>query len=844
MFRVSVILPLDRRDELLDRILNEHVSEVENDLETVGSSPETARDADSSGEFEGWALGRYLVDRRLICLEQGFIEHVNEYTMCPEQAASSPSVVVFWDGPDKLDDSLLSWWAACDMLIVHRSIREEFMEALEEAPENKDRLVVGFGDEGPSTRESREAWWIKTDRQASFLEQIDGAIRCCCIGLDEIDSGLPAGVQKVKPYASSLHDILKEKPHHIVLVDDKKGELDKLQKALQDFTYDDGRPFFIHFIHMEGGIGGLADKVAELFFRYSHCDSFTVLLDSFYGKNNQQQIDEQLVELEERYPWFGIVVFTDKDDCTEDTICNFHPIGVAYDYKPWGDKGTLEDFLGEFKKVLEVGMLKIAAARKMKMFEEVISEECSDYVIENNHGREDDRIVAEHIDRIIKHREDAHPKLIKLLNEAQEYNTDKKNYLMPEDDDSLEITALKIKELTTRKSKNYSKKIRSIFGFPEGEGIHLYKCIYDMIKEKVDESQLFLHYDKLKEIWKKKTGLDYDNCKKRWTEGFLESGVIGCTKKLNDSNSEEEIIGHSQLMMDLKGKIDTVAKTNSTVLVTGESGTGKELVAKALHKKSSRSNNRWKAINCAALLENLMEPELFGYQKGSHSTAEADKEGIFQFADKGTLFLDEIGELPLPMQAKLLRVLDEQVVQPLGSTADIKVDVRVVAGTNRDLLGEVEEKRFRLDLYHRLKVVSLHVPPLRERNEDIPELVRYFLRQYNKKFNKNVKPPTRKDMAILTSHTWPGNVRELKNYVENEVNLRSGGTHMVLPTSLSRNGYGGEGRLERLTKRVIEDCFQQENGSEERVANRLKIRKNMLKGIMKKFKIDPKPLSH
>jgi DNA-binding NtrC family response regulator len=247
------------------------------------------------------------------------------------------------------------------------------------------------------------------------------------------------------------------------------------------------------------------------------------------------------------------------------------------------------------------------------------------------------------------------------------------------------------------------------------------------------------------------------------------------------------IVGESQQIRAVKTLIERVAPSDSTVLVTGESGTGKELVAAALHEGSRRAQKPLIKVNCAAIPGALMESELFGHERGAFTGAVASKPGRFELADGGTLFLDEVGELPLPMQAKLLRAIQEGEFERVGGVRTLKVDVRLVAASNRDLAREVEQGAFRGDLYYRLNVVPIEIPPLRMRPDDIPSLVRHFLDKYNRKHKKNVALVTADAMSCLMTHTWPGNVRELENLMERLILL--GGPDEItrddLPESVS-----------------------------------------------------------
>ena len=247
-------------------------------------------------------------------------------------------------------------------------------------------------------------------------------------------------------------------------------------------------------------------------------------------------------------------------------------------------------------------------------------------------------------------------------------------------------------------------------------------------------------------------------------------------ENLSSALGTVNIIGNSEGMRRCLDMVRTIAPSEATCLVLGESGTGKELIAKAIHMNSGRKKGPYVAFNCAAITESLMESELFGHEKGAFTGADRRRDGRFVQADGGTLFLDEIGEMPILMQAKLLRVLQEREVQPVGSGKTLHVDVRIIAATNRDLEEEVAAGRFREDLYYRLNVVSLHLPPLRDREEDIPVLARHFLDAYARKNNKTVKGFAPSAMDRLLRYPWPGNVRELENVIERAVVLLLGDT--------------------------------------------------------------------
>jgi formate hydrogenlyase transcriptional activator len=235
----------------------------------------------------------------------------------------------------------------------------------------------------------------------------------------------------------------------------------------------------------------------------------------------------------------------------------------------------------------------------------------------------------------------------------------------------------------------------------------------------------------------------------------------------------EQIIGNSAVLEAVLEQVERVAPTDSTVLIQGETGTGKELIARAVHDISSRCGRRFVKLNCAAIPFDLLESELFGHEKGAFTGAVAQKVGRFELADKGTLFLDEVGDIPLSLQPKLLRVLQEQEFERLGSTRTHQVDVRLVAATHRNLVEMVKRNEFRSDLYYRLNVFPIPLPALRERREDIPALVEHFVEIYARRMNKQIEHIPPETMSSLVSYQWPGNIRELQNFIERSVILTS-----------------------------------------------------------------------
>ncbi|MBK8995871.1 MAG: sigma-54-dependent Fis family transcriptional regulator [Myxococcales bacterium] len=283
---------------------------------------------------------------------------------------------------------------------------------------------------------------------------------------------------------------------------------------------------------------------------------------------------------------------------------------------------------------------------------------------------------------------------------------------------------------------------------------------------------------------------------------FLES-------QLQASQRAQGLVGESAAMRQVGAHVSAVAPADVTVLVLGESGTGKELVARAVHQQSDRSGRPFVDVNCAALTDSLLESELFGHMKGAFTGATSARRGLFETASSGTLFMDEVGELAPTTQARLLRVLQEGTIRPVGSSESRKVNVRIIAATNRDLAREVEAGRFRQDLYYRLNVFSIEIPPLRERREDIPALVEHFLHKHGQRLGRgkpHVEPAT---LEALTSYHWPGNVRELENTVERALVLCRGDTITaeLLPATLRANAVGPSGHAgDSLTLQPLADA--------------------------------------
>jgi DNA-binding NtrC family response regulator len=307
------------------------------------------------------------------------------------------------------------------------------------------------------------------------------------------------------------------------------------------------------------------------------------------------------------------------------------------------------------------------------------------------------------------------------------------------------------------------------------------------------------------------------------------------------------VVARSPKMQEVLATVERVAPTNATVLLGGESGVGKDLIARAIHEKSRRASGPFLKINSTAIPENLLESELFGFEKGAFTGAVASKPGKFELADKGTLFLDEIGDVPPVTQVKLLRVLQEREFERLGGTRTVKVDVRLIAATNRDLRAALEQGTFREDLYYRLNVVPIDIAPLRERKEDIPDLVSLFISQFSGESGKPVEGITTEAMQILVNYHWPGNVRELQNIVERACALAKDSVltpadiHLDTRTAKTANGAGGflpEGMtLEQWEDEMVQEALRRANGNKSQAARLLGLSRNALRYRLSKIGI-------
>ena len=320
-------------------------------------------------------------------------------------------------------------------------------------------------------------------------------------------------------------------------------------------------------------------------------------------------------------------------------------------------------------------------------------------------------------------------------------------------------------------------------------------------------------------------------------------------------NSLDKIIGSSAALDKLKQTIRTIAATTSTVVVHGESGTGKELVARALHECSPRADEPFVSINCGAFPETLLESELFGYVKGAFTGANSNRVGLFEAATGGTIFLDEIGEMSVAMQVKLLRVLQEMKVRPVGGSEEIAIDVRVIAATNRDLQKMVEEKAFREDLFYRISVIPIEVPPLRHRRDDIPLLANHFLKKFAPIVGREISRIERGSLERMIGYDWPGNVRQLENAMERAVALETTNElHVELPErqkamaaaatngassvrEVPADGVDFEGYIADIERSLIQSALKQANGVQTRAADLLKVSYRSFRHLLKKYDI-------
>ena len=338
----------------------------------------------------------------------------------------------------------------------------------------------------------------------------------------------------------------------------------------------------------------------------------------------------------------------------------------------------------------------------------------------------------------------------------------------------------------------------------------------------------------------------------------LTEEVRHLRRELKHKHGLKNLLGNSSVMLKLFEEISSVANTNSTILLTGESGTGKELAARAIHSGSSRASNSFVSINCGAVPESLLESELFGHLKGSFTSATTNHKGLFEYADGGTVFLDEIGEMSPSMQVKLLRVLQEKRIRRIGSTEEIKIDVRIIAATNMNLEEGIRNKTFREDLYYRLSVIPIQLPPLRERLDDIPLLVSHFVDKARRSAGKNVSKISEEALRLLSCYAWPGNVRELENVIERAVALEP--TNVICPerlpekiqmldakeavsedveslTAFPNEGVDFNARVKNVEKRLLVSAMEHSGGVQTKAAKLLRLNLRSFRYLLEKFNL-------
>ena len=332
-------------------------------------------------------------------------------------------------------------------------------------------------------------------------------------------------------------------------------------------------------------------------------------------------------------------------------------------------------------------------------------------------------------------------------------------------------------------------------------------------------------------------------------ETFLDiSELKNLSAHLNDFFKYENIVGRNKEIKQIISVLESVSQTDTTVLITGESGTGKELAARAIHLNSSRKTGPFIAVNCSAFVESLIESELFGHEKGSFTGAIKTKIGKFELAQGGTLFLDEIGDLSTSVQTKLLRVLETREFERVGGNKLIKMDTRIIAATNKNLLNEIAAGRFREDLFYRINVINIHLPPLRERMDDLPLIINHFIESFNQKFNKNLKQFSSSAFDILMEYNWPGNIRELENVVEHCFVLCNGDIIQVecLPKRLREQKPKKSNSQDQNSKKGFKDAereliisvLEKNNHNRTKAAKELNINPSTLWRKMKKLGIE------
>jgi len=415
-----------------------------------------------------------------------------------------------------------------------------------------------------------------------------------------------------------------------------------------------------------------------------------------------------------------------------------------------------------------------------------------------------------------------------------------------------------------KNSEIIEKKIGDIFveyTFMPFEGYSGDKLVLiamrDVTKRKKHEMEIAEFNNNVERVLQQKIN-DLKESEKTRSQLIREINIL--KKELSRAQRPDEMIGESKPVRELREMIYQVADTNATVLITGESGTGKELVADLIHRHSGVNNKHYLKFNCAAVSESLLESDLFGYEKGAFTGAVQSRKGKFEIADGGTIFLDEIGDISPKMQAALLRVLQNGEIIRVGGNLPIKVNVRVIAATNADLLGEVEKGRFRKDLFYRLNVINLWLPPLRDRKEDIIPLTTHFIKKFRSAFKKDVEFIPDEVINMVLSYQWPGNIRELENVVQRAVLLSKSNTLSVKDFEFrksSKQPESDEGQLgidpvmfeqplkkslAKLEEIILEGALKRHSGKVPEVVKKLELGKTALYGKMKKYGLTPKEM--
>jgi len=389
-----------------------------------------------------------------------------------------------------------------------------------------------------------------------------------------------------------------------------------------------------------------------------------------------------------------------------------------------------------------------------------------------------------------------------------------------------EYTALR-KDGTLFIIETYGALVRDAYGKPKA----VISTSRDITERKKMEKKLKLYSKKLEQMVKERTR----------KLKMAQQQVKTLRRQIQQSQKYPEIIGKSPKILQVVDLVHQIARTNSTVLIYGETGSGKDLIAKAIHYNSPQKEGSFLTLNCAALPEHLIESELFGYVKGAFTGATQDRKGLFEEANKGTIFLNEISEMPLKVQAKLLQVLENQQIRPLGQSKIITVDVRIIAASNRDLEEAVDNRHFRKDLFYRLNVFPIKVPPLMERREDIPLLVKHFLAKYSASINKHIPEISKEAMDMLCQYNYPGNVRELENIIHRAIIITQ--DPILLPNHLPDKlrgliSIGARASLAEMEKQIIIDIIHKCKGDFNKAARKLAYSRTTLWRRMKKLNID------